>query len=501
MEAGSCCVSSIAVQFSVCSRPVGGKMSDSGEQSSQPTPTSAHSVPSQSEYPPHPHGSSGYPYYPSSYPAPSSSYPPHGHGAYLPPDAHGYPPPSYGYGAPHVYPYGGGPPPPGYGGYPHVPPEFGYGPPPSSGYGHNGGPRPGYYPPPPGYGGPPLQGSPPPGGYGPPPPGHYAPYGAPPLYVDYGGPNGPRPPDPTQGPAGYYMQRGRSRSPWNAPGQSGPPAGASKYTCRFFIGIDNDDDFRVVRRIIGSGGARMKDIVAKAGGEAKLRLRGRGSGFVERDTKSESQEALQLCISCPRAESYGVAVRCVEELLRGIYRQYGAFCAERGKADTVPDIRMSERHHTADSASANPGEAAPKRRRGRNSRPFAKGAGQGEKAAGGPSEANDDDSDSSDDEDSQPSRKRQRLHDGLGQSFGGLGCSDVAVPNAAVDRGTPVDGAPPVEEIERLIECRNQARKRSDFKEADRLRDDLRTRGVVLSDEKGAHGSGLAVTSWRYWKD
>lgn len=33
--------------------------------------------------------------------------------------------------------------------------------------------------------------------------------------------------------------------------------------------------------------------------------------------------------------------------------------------------------------------------------------------------------------------------------------------------------------------------------QADEIRDDLKTRGVVLSDEKGAHGDGLTVTSWR----
>jgi cysteinyl-tRNA synthetase len=33
--------------------------------------------------------------------------------------------------------------------------------------------------------------------------------------------------------------------------------------------------------------------------------------------------------------------------------------------------------------------------------------------------------------------------------------------------------------------------------QADEIRDDLKDKGVVLSDEKGAHGDGLTVTSWR----
>jgi cysteinyl-tRNA synthetase len=40
----------------------------------------------------------------------------------------------------------------------------------------------------------------------------------------------------------------------------------------------------------------------------------------------------------------------------------------------------------------------------------------------------------------------------------------------------------PIEEIERAIEARKEARRRRDFAEADRLRDDLSGRGVILED-------------------
>ena len=40
----------------------------------------------------------------------------------------------------------------------------------------------------------------------------------------------------------------------------------------------------------------------------------------------------------------------------------------------------------------------------------------------------------------------------------------------------------PVEEIERLIEERQAARRRRDFAAADRIRDDLAARGVLLED-------------------
>lgn len=208
----------------------------------------------------------------------------------------------------------------------------------------------------------------------------------------------------------------------------------------------------------------MKDIVAKTNGDAKLRLRGKGSGFVERDTKSESQEPLQLCISCPRPDTYAIAVKEVEDLLRATYKEYDQWCMERGRPDRAPEIRMSERHHRGGDGDDGEGVGGGggKRRGGRNRKPKGKVLAL--------QDAEDDFESEADNDGSQ-------------------------------DRGVAPVGAPPVEEIEKLIEDRNQARKRSDFREADRIRDELKSRGVVLSDEKGAHGAGLSVTSWRYWKD
>jgi cysteinyl-tRNA synthetase len=52
----------------------------------------------------------------------------------------------------------------------------------------------------------------------------------------------------------------------------------------------------------------------------------------------------------------------------------------------------------------------------------------------------------------------------------------------AEDQKPPV----PVEEIERLIEDRHAARRRRDFAAADRVRDDLAARGVLLEDSAGS---------------
>jgi len=69
-------------------------------------------------------------------------------------------------------------------------------------------------------------------------------------------------------------------------------------------------------------------------------------------------------------------------------------------------------------------------------------------------------------------------------------------------RGERPSNAPTDEEIERLIEERNEARKAAIFKKSDEIREFLRQRGVVLMDEKGAKGNfrGNEVTKWRFWR-
>ncbi len=65
---------------------------------------------------------------------------------------------------------------------------------------------------------------------------------------------------------------------------------SSKFTGRFDIQIENDKEFQVARKLIGSKGSNMKRIIEMCkrgmGPEAasdavKLRLRGKGSGFRE----------------------------------------------------------------------------------------------------------------------------------------------------------------------------------------------------------------------------
>lgn len=112
-----------------------------------------------------------------------------------------------------------------------------------------------------------------------------------------------------------------------------------KYTCRFEIGIDNDKEFQVARRIIGQKGSNMKRIVKST--DAKLRLRGKGSGYLEGAAKVESPEPLHLCISCVNPAGYKQAVQLVSELLQGVYEEFKRFCRSKG-ADAGVGLNVKE---------------------------------------------------------------------------------------------------------------------------------------------------------------
>lgn len=245
--------------------------------------------------------------------------------------------------------------------------------------------------------------------------------------------------------------------------QGGQTKGVRKYTCRFVIGIENDKEFQVARRVIGAKGANMKRIVQKT--EAKLRLRGLGSGYFEGAGQKESSEPLQLCISCTEGDHYKAAVRQVEELLKRVYEEYRAFCRENGMQ--VPDLQINfSENQLVYSASRSAGGAPPTAFNAMND--FA-------------------------DDGSPKKERRARRTRAKGSHANSPGDDD--------DRGEPGPNAPPPDEIEKMIDMRNEARRACNFAEADRVREALHSNGVALMDEPGGRGRGDEVTTWRYWRD
>lgn len=108
-----------------------------------------------------------------------------------------------------------------------------------------------------------------------------------------------------------------------------------KYTCRYDIQIDNEKEFQVARRVIGSKGANMKRIIEECSRGfdfkvnpyevVKLRLRGKGSGFKEGPNQEESEDPLNLCISSKYKEKYKYACSEMEKLLLKVYDEFYFF--------------------------------------------------------------------------------------------------------------------------------------------------------------------------------
>eukprot|EP00927_Polykrikos_kofoidii_P001610 TRINITY_DN10612_c0_g1_i2.p1 TRINITY_DN10612_c0_g1~~TRINITY_DN10612_c0_g1_i2.p1 ORF type:complete len:286 (+),score=45.16 TRINITY_DN10612_c0_g1_i2:73-930(+) len=106
-------------------------------------------------------------------------------------------------------------------------------------------------------------------------------------------------------------------------GKEGVP-GATKFVCAIHIGMnDPTGEFCLVKRILGKGGSNMKTVASDF--NARIRLRGIGSGFLEGEQKKEAEMPLRLDVSCCSFEEYcGVVDRLVDllQILYGHYRRY-----------------------------------------------------------------------------------------------------------------------------------------------------------------------------------
>lgn len=134
----------------------------------------------------------------------------------------------------------------------------------------------------------------------------------------------------------------RSRGAGQGKGKGKGGSAAKKYQCQYLIQIQEEPRFRVVRRLLGVAGANVKAIAAEA--DAKLRLRGLGSKFLEGPEQQESAEPLMLCLSVSGREGYGAAQHSVKLLLERIYKEYDVFLARRGETVALLEVQM---HHGA----------------------------------------------------------------------------------------------------------------------------------------------------------
>jgi len=128
-----------------------------------------------------------------------------------------------------------------------------------------------------------------------------------------------------------------------------------KYTCKFEIQIENDNEFQVCRKIIGSKGCNMKNIVDicknntmhNVNEPVKLRLRGKGSGYKEGPDQKESDESLHLCVSSKYPELYYLACKLVEDLMVQLYDEYRKFTEKKSGMAVRLMIKKTEGDHTS----------------------------------------------------------------------------------------------------------------------------------------------------------
>ena len=103
-----------------------------------------------------------------------------------------------------------------------------------------------------------------------------------------------------------------------------------KFTCKYEILIENEPEFQVASKLIGSNGYNMKKIRNECNSEVKLRLRGKGSGHKEGPQNKESDEPLHLCVSSKTKEQLNKACFLVNKLFDKINEEYKLFCKKIG---------------------------------------------------------------------------------------------------------------------------------------------------------------------------
>ena len=139
-----------------------------------------------------------------------------------------------------------------------------------------------------------------------------------------------------------------------SPGKNKP--NTNKFTCRYNVMIENDKNFQVAKKIIGSKGCNMKSIIDSVPQQypnfnqkrnkqdaLKLRLRGKGSGFKEGPDQRESDEPLHLCISAKCESVYLDSCKRVERLLNKIYEDYLAHLEKSGNKDDTNRLQAPKK--------------------------------------------------------------------------------------------------------------------------------------------------------------
>ena len=100
-----------------------------------------------------------------------------------------------------------------------------------------------------------------------------------------------------------------------------------KYVCNYTVQIENDNLFMVTKRIIGKNGCFLKKILQEScikygDYSTKIRLRGKGSGYVDKVNNSENEDPLMLSVSSLNYPTYYNCCLLLDNLMNKIYDDY-----------------------------------------------------------------------------------------------------------------------------------------------------------------------------------
>lgn len=113
-----------------------------------------------------------------------------------------------------------------------------------------------------------------------------------------------------------------------------------KFIACFPVGLEDDAEFCLVKRLLGKGGNNMKVIAEEC--NAKLRVRGIGSGYLEGSDHTEADIPLQIHVSCESFADYVGAIRQTGQLLRDLYKHHRRYRRSTG-LDPIPvEVQVKE---------------------------------------------------------------------------------------------------------------------------------------------------------------
>lgn len=115
---------------------------------------------------------------------------------------------------------------------------------------------------------------------------------------------------------GWAPDRDQALAGSAGPGPPTPlakPGLSSRLTCTFRTSVSVAEAQKLVPRLIGKSGRNMKTIAGMCNG--KVRIRGRGSGYLEGSKMREADVPLQVVLSCAAAEDLRLGRQLLAELL------------------------------------------------------------------------------------------------------------------------------------------------------------------------------------------